>query len=257
MSLETATAPSPPSSPTGSAPTSELGAKRPRETALYAPVKAFLEAQGYEVKAEVASADVVACREGDDDPVIVELKTGFTLSLLHQAVERLAITDAVYVAVPTGKGRQALSQLRSNTRLCRRLGLGLLTVRLADGRVTAQCDPGPYQPRQSKPRRNRLLREFARREGDPNVGGSTRVGIMTAYRQDAIKLRSLLLNDGPQKAAIAAERTGVDRARRIMADDHYGWFERVERGVYGLTPKGRAAHKAGEKEADEKQTATV
>jgi hypothetical protein len=47
------------------------------ETELYEPVKAFLENQGYEVKAEVGSADIVACR-GDDDPVIVELKTGFT-----------------------------------------------------------------------------------------------------------------------------------------------------------------------------------
>ena len=32
----------------------------PRETDLYAPVKAFLEGQGYDVKAEVADCDV--CR---------------------------------------------------------------------------------------------------------------------------------------------------------------------------------------------------
>ncbi|MEM6914544.1 MAG: DUF2161 family putative PD-(D/E)XK-type phosphodiesterase, partial [Pseudomonadota bacterium] len=24
-------------------------------------------------------------------------------------------------------------------------------------------------------------------------------------------------------------------------DDHYGWFEKVETGVYGLTPKGAEA----------------
>ena len=24
-----------------------------------------------------------------------------------------------------------------------------------------------------------------------------------------------------------------------MRDDHYGWFERVERGVYALTPAGQ------------------
>ena len=44
------------------------------ETSLYAPVKAFLEAQGYQVKAEVRHCDVVA-RRGDEPPVIVELKT--------------------------------------------------------------------------------------------------------------------------------------------------------------------------------------
>jgi hypothetical protein len=27
----------------------------------------------------------------------------------------------------------------------------------------------------------------------------------------------------------------------MMADDHYGWFERVERGIYALTPKGLAS----------------
>ena len=51
-----------------------------RETDLYAPIKSFLETQGYEVKAEVAAADVVACRVGED-PLIVELKTSFSLAL--------------------------------------------------------------------------------------------------------------------------------------------------------------------------------
>jgi hypothetical protein len=55
------------------------------ETDLYLPVKAFLVAQGYEVKAEVGAADIVACR-GDEDPVIVELKAAFSLTLFHQAI---------------------------------------------------------------------------------------------------------------------------------------------------------------------------
>ena len=47
-----------------------------KETDLYLPVKAWLEGQGFEVKAEVGAVDVMACREGED-PVIVELKVGF------------------------------------------------------------------------------------------------------------------------------------------------------------------------------------
>jgi hypothetical protein len=35
--------------------------------------------------------------------------------------------------------------------------------------------------------------------------------------------------------------SGVVRARAIMSDDHYGWFERVAVGVYALTPKGTEA----------------
>lgn len=210
-----------------------------RETDLYPPVKAFLEGQGYEVKAEVGPADVVALR-GDEPPVIVELKTGFSLALVHQGVDRQAITDAVYLAAPRGRGRRFLKALGEMRTLCRRLGLGLITVRLEDGVVEVQCDPAPYRPRQNALRRGRLLREFSRRVGDPNAGG-TRGPVMTAYRQDAMRCAAYLAAAGAARGADVARETGVARATRIMADDHYGWFERVSRGVYDLSPKGRAA----------------
>lgn len=140
-----------------------------RETELYAPTKAFLERQGFAVKGEVADADVVACR-GDEPPVIVELKAGFCLALLHQAVARLAITDAVYVCVPQRSGRIAARALHDNLKLCRRLGLGVMTVRLSDGLVEVHCDPGPYAPRKSRIRQERLLKEFARRRDAVRTG---------------------------------------------------------------------------------------
>ena len=83
----------------------------------------MLEGQGYVVKSEIGAADIVAVR-GDEEPVIVELKTKFSLSLFHQAVQRQALTDTVYVAVPRGEGRPFLSSLAGNTALCRRLGWG-------------------------------------------------------------------------------------------------------------------------------------
>ncbi|MCG6883461.1 MAG: DUF2161 family putative PD-(D/E)XK-type phosphodiesterase [Silicimonas sp.] len=211
-----------------------------QETELYPPVKAFLESQGYTVKAEIGAADVVACRDGDE-PVIVELKTGFSLSLVHQAVARQAITEAVYVAVPRGKGKRFQTALRQMTKLCRRLGLGLITIRTKDAHLEVHCDPGPYAPRQSKPRKIALLREFARRHGDPNTGGATRQGLVTAYRQDALRCAGYLAELGQAKGAIVARETGVERATRLMADNHYGWFERVETGIYALTEKGREA----------------
>lgn len=218
--------------------------KRPRETELYAPIKAFLERQDYIVKSEVGAADVVALRDDRDDPIIIELKTSFTLSVVHQAIARQALTDTVYVAIPHGTGRVFLANLRANIKLCRRLGLGLLTVRLRDGHVTPHVDPGPYKPRQSKARKTRLLREFARRVGDPNTGGATRKGLVTSYRQDALRLVAHLSEHGPTKASAIAAATGVPTARRIMADDHYGWFERVATGIYALSPKGKAALEA-------------
>ena len=85
------------------------------------------------------------------------------------------------------------------------------------------------------------MREFAKRVGDPNNGGATRRGLVTAYRQDALQCLCALSAEGPPKAAQVAKLSGVARARPIMADDHYGWFERVSPGIYALTPKGVGA----------------
>jgi hypothetical protein len=215
-----------------------------QETDLYPPVKAFLEAQGYTVKAEVGAADVVACRRDGPDaaapPLIVELKTGFSLALFHQGIARLALSDAVYLAVPRGRGRRWQRALRDNVKLARRLGLGLLTVRLPDGRVEVHCDPGPYVPRRDTRRQAALLREFAERRGDPNLGGA-RGARMTAYRQDAIACAAHLSRHGPCKGAAVRDATGVARATTLMRDNHYGWFQRVATGVYALSPAGAAA----------------
>ena len=223
--------------------------KKPlRESDLYAPVKAFLVGQGYEVKGEVGAADIVAVR-GEEAPVIVELKTSFSLALFHQAVERLKLSDTVYVAVPRKTGKAFQTQLRRNIALCRRLGLGLMTVRLYSKTVEAHLDPGPYVPRKNKAKSARLLKEFSRRVGDPNKGGrQSRGKLMTAYRQDAIRCLGYLFANGPTKASLVAEATGVIRARNIMADDHYGWFERAERGIYQVAPKGIDAAREYENE---------
>mgnify|MGYP000043759794 FL=1 len=207
-----------------------------REDQLYPPIKALLERQGYTVKGEVGAADVVA-RRGDEDPVIVELKLRFSLSLFHQAITRLSVTDLVYIAVPKPKGKQARRMLKDNLAMSRRLGLGLITV-LPDGRTEVQCDPGPYAPRKSKKKQTRLLREFDRLQGDPNAGGATRHGIVTGYRQDALRCAAYLAENSPSRGRDVAAATGVARATGLMRDNHYGWFEKVETGVYALTEQG-------------------
>ncbi|MDK3017446.1 DUF2161 domain-containing phosphodiesterase [Pseudodonghicola flavimaris] len=212
-----------------------------REEQLYPPIKALLERQGYEVKGEVGAADVVA-RRGEEPPVIVELKLRFSLSLYHQAVARQAISDLIYVAVPKPSGRTARRMLKDNMALCRRLGLGLIVLR-RDGKgdplAEVLCDPGPYAPRKSRVRQARLLREFDRIAGDPNTGGTTRGGIVTGYRQDALRCAAYLAGRETARGAEVAQETGVKAATRLMRDNHYGWFDRVATGVYALTPAGR------------------
>lgn len=211
-----------------------------RETELYPLIKVLLEGQGYVVKSEIGAADVVALREGEA-PLVVELKTGFSLALFHQCIARQAVTDDVYLAVPRLAGKRFAKSLKENIALARRLSLGVMTVRLSDGLVEVHCDPGPYRPRKSRKRQTSLLREFAKRQGDPNAGGQTRQGLVTAYRQDATKIALYLYEAGASKGAEVARETGVENATRIMRDDHYGWFEKVTTGVYGLTLVGADA----------------
>jgi hypothetical protein len=204
----------------------------PLESDLYAPVKALLEGQGYAVKGEVRGCDVVGVR-GSEAPVIVELKRVFGLGLVLQGVDRLALSERVYLAVG-----QWPKQMKHVRKLCRRLGLGLMVV--AHDRADIVLDPLPYRPRKDGRKLGRLLGEHARRVGDPNQGGSsTRVPMMTAYRQEALRCAELL-KTGSMKLADMRAAADVPNAAKIMQSDHYGWFERLERGVYSLTPQGRA-----------------
>jgi len=209
------------------------------EVELYGPVKRYLERQGYAVKGEVGACDVVGVR-GDEAPVVVELKEQLCLALVLQAVDRLRVSDTVYVAFRVGRTRSASWRTRQKqvTSLLRRLGLGLLTVS-ARGAVEAVLDPAPYRPRTDRPRRERLLKEFAERVGDPEAGGSAPRPRVTAYRQDVLRCARALRDEEALKVSVLRERTGVLRAGPILRDNHYGWFERVRVGHYALSPRGR------------------
>jgi len=205
------------------------------ETSLYAAVKAFLEAQGFTAKGEIGGCDIVAVRDGEPARVaVVELKLGLNLELLLQGVDRMAVADEVWLAVPaTRRGRD---RDRRAVRLCRLLGLGLLTV--SGHRVEVLAEPEPYRPRASPKRRARLVREHTLRRGDPMLGGSTGQLHMTAYRQRALDCAAALA-DGPRTTRELAVITPA--APAIVLRNVYGWFERVSRGTYRLTDAGRIA----------------
>ena len=122
------------------------------------------------------------------------------------------------------------------------LGLGLVVIDPSSvlGSVDVLCDPSEYKPRQSNKRKCRLLGEFMHRAGDPNAGGSTiRRGIMTAYRQKALAIAEYLQKHGETKAAIISESLAEPKTRVILYNNVYGWFDRLGKGVYGLSPHGK------------------
>jgi hypothetical protein len=205
------------------------------ETDLYLPIKAFLESQGYTVKAEVNACDVVALR-GDDPPIIIELKTGLTLQLFYQAMDRLTLTDTVYIAIAKPKRAVPVDAVK----LCKRLGLGLIIV-AKSGTVDVITDPVPYAPRQHSKRKSALLKEFHNRLGDPNTGGSAKTKLMTAYKQDALRCLAHLHGNGPTKISDLCKETKVERSANILRSNYYGWFVKIDRGIFAMTEAGNAA----------------
>jgi hypothetical protein len=173
--------------------------------------------------------------------VAVELKLSLNLDVILQAVERTALTSKVYIGVPMTC--KTLKRRRKRIlKLLRMLGLGLIQIepKRQIGNVDVLLDPGVYKPRQSKARRERLLGEFMKRVGDPNLGGTEkRKGIMTAYRQRALAIAHFLQEQGPARAAHIARTLQEPKARDILYRNVYGWFDRVSRGVYELSPRGQ------------------
>jgi len=185
-------------------------------------VKRHLEALGYTVRGEVGRCDIVAV--SGETLVAVELKLSFGLPVLYQALQRLRSVDLVYVAVSVPEGRTARrnrdARLPDAVRLCRMLGVGLMSVR--HGSIVVHADPGTYQPRKQPTQRARLLSEFVRRSCDHNPGGTTSRPRMTAYREDALACASLLARNGAMKALAVRDATGVLKASTILRNDVYG-----------------------------------
>ncbi len=211
-----------------------------QETELYGPVKEFLTRLGFDVKGEVSGCDVVATRDGE--VVVVELKRTMNLTLLLQGVDRQRMTDSVYLAVAAPKNSRQ-RRWQECLRLCRMLGLGVITVtrRRQGDWVEVVTDPEPYQPRRSAGRRLRLLQEFNERSGDYNVGGSTRRPLMTAYREEALQIARYLERRGPSRLRDIRTGVGGEKTDSILQNNVYGWFTRLSRGVYALTPMGEKA----------------
>lgn len=210
-----------------------------KESDLYLPLKRFLESQNYAVKGEVHDCDVLAVR-GEESPVVVELKLTLNLDVVLQAVGRLALTPKVYIGVPARCA--ALKRRRKQVvKLLRMLGLGLVVIDPDKKQsATVLLDPGEYRPRESRHRQDRLLGEFRKRVGDPNLGGTEkRHGIMTVYRQRALEIAKFLGEQGPAKASNVARVLRDPKARDILYRDAYGWFDRMSVGIYELSPRGR------------------
>lgn len=211
-----------------------------KETDLYEPIRAFLEAEGYQVQAEVKHCDIAAQKDGT--LVVVELKKAFGLKLVYQALERQSLTDEVYVAIPRPQRSAKEKAWRDMLRLLKRLELGLLTVALDSPLKTVDVvlTPSDSMIRKNKRKKEQLQAELDGRRLAENIGGMTRRKIITAYREKSIRLACLLERAGKLSLAELREM-GLEELTPLLSRNYDKWFQRVEKGVYTLSEKGKEA----------------
>lgn len=212
------------------------------ETDLYKPIYDYLVKQGYTVYSEVKDCDISAVK--GEELVIVEMKRSMNLTLLVQAAQRQKAADSVYVAVPRPKGGIYTSRWKDILHLLRRLELGLIIVSFTHGieNVEIAFHPGPFDreksKKSSKKMRHSIIKEIDGRYGDFNVGGSSRRKLMTAYRESSIFIACCFEKFGQLSPKQLRELGTGQKTFSILSKNYYGWFEKIDKGLYNLSPEG-------------------
>ncbi|MEH7098039.1 DUF2161 domain-containing phosphodiesterase [Neobacillus vireti] len=217
--------------------------KKLQEMDLYKPIQTLFVKEGYEVYGEVKDCDIVAVK--GEELVVIELKLTLSVDLLIQAAKRQRITDQVYIAIPKPKHRLNSRKWADKCHLIRRLELGLILVSSPSKRGKAEVvfHPSIFDRRKSmgksKLKKAAVLKEINGRSADFNVGGSNRTKIMTAYKENCIQIACYLMDLGPLSPKALIQLGTGDKTSSILVKNYYRWFERIKRGTYVLSEKGR------------------
>lgn len=213
------------------------------EVDLYEPVKSYYSNLGYAVYGEVKDCDIAAIK--GDELVVIELKLTINVTLLIQATKRQRITNQVFIAIPKPNYSLRSKKWRDLCYLVRRLELGLILVAYQGDEVSAKVviEPGSFDRKKSmqlsKKRRNTIMKEIAGRSGDYNVGGSRQTEILSAYKENCIYIACCLIRFGPLSPKALREIGTGEKTSSILSQNYYGWFERIQRGVYVISEQGK------------------
>ena len=215
-----------------------------KETELYMPIKEYFEDLGYQVNAEVHNCDIALLK--DDKLIIIELKTSMSVRLLAQANIRQKAADYVYVAIPRPTNFRLKGKWKDILSLLKRLNIGLIFIDFRTKKKKVEIIYSPdyeaksYGIRRQAKVRERIVKETEERTFDKNIGGSTQSKIMTSYREKALYIAYCLERFGDLSNS-QLKKLGADEKKSysILYQNYYGWFDRVEKGVYGLNELGK------------------
>lgn len=205
---------------------------------MFQSVKSHLESLGFLVKAEVLHTDITAVK--DDLVIIVELKNDLNIKLLAQGCKGQKISDYVYLGIPKPSQKILYSKIfKDKIHLVKRLGLGLIFVDVIHFSAETYCDPIEMPIRRNKKKRQQLLKEFENRVTAYNVGGVSKTKIITSYRERALHI-AYHLDGEPKTIRELKVLTEDNKCQTILQKNYYHWFERLNRGIYSLSERGRA-----------------
>lgn len=209
-----------------------------KEIDLYEPIKSYFIKKGYKIQAEVKNCDIVCLYE--EKLIVIEMKKSFNLKLVYQAMDRKIFSDAVFIAIKRPKyfNKKEFNHMLS---ILKALDIGLITVALDSPlkRVDIIFEPNYKNLYKRSRKRDIILNEIQRRNLDLNIGGSTKKEeILTAYREQSIFLCCILKNFKKGKASDIKKIFNIENPSYILRNNHYGYFKRIERGIYSLSEKG-------------------
>ncbi len=212
-----------------------------KESDLYAPVRDYLQDLGYFVNGEINSCDIVA--QKSDEMLVVELKKSLNLEVILQATERQKIADTVYIAVLKPKNIFKNKKYKRICHLLRRLEIGLMlvTIKPEGSRIeivqTAEVFDRIKSRQMNQKKRKQVELEFGKRKTQ-TTGGVTKTKITTAYREEAVVIAKAIELAGPSTPkSLQYLEIPARRIQNILYGNYYGWFERVETGIYNITDR--------------------
>jgi hypothetical protein len=223
---------------------------KPTEAEVAALVVAYLESCGHDVYQEVAVrggvADIVCLVGRGREVWDVEVKTGWSLDLLEQCVERRHVAHRVFAAVPWSRS--------SHAHTFRQLGIGTLIVHpdnslprvdLRDDWLPPRTSPHPLFAREVRERLCEGHKTHAK-AGAPGAAGryspwrQTCDGVARAVREKhGATLKEVIESVKHHYASPASARSSI--AHWVGRGKVPGVEIRFEGGKYRLYPKEAAA----------------
>lgn len=216
-----------------------------KETDLYQPIRRLLAEQGFTVRGEVKGCDIAALK--DDELWVIEMKLNINIKLIFQAMERQTTTDWVFVAIPRPKSAKDKSYAQFQ-RLLKKLQIGLITVALDSPARLAEIILFPSGKGDKTNKQSTAMRKEITGRISDTTGGSKGI-VNTAYRERCVRIACLLEAHGNLSAKELTNTYNCEKdTSSILLQNHYNWYEKISRGIYGLTSTGHSYLQENENE---------